>query len=144
MGIADRNKIAFSCDTCDGTPLANNAGVTVAKPSDEPRTCKGILCIKENPLGVEHPIKDFGKNRAAPDGLQWNCKKCICESVKQAKLNRAKTPCVKAGKSAKAIANDPLFEKLMEKLSYHKSEIEKIEKILKTIKEITEEEVRSD
>jgi len=139
--IATQNNITFSCDTCDGTALANNAGITVCKPSSETKVCHGLICKQMGPDGVRLPISDFGKNRVAPDGLQWNCKKCICESVRIAKLNRKNKGAQETGELIKVLVNDPLYEKLIKRLNYHKSEVEKIERVLETIKEITGKEV---
>ena len=153
-GIAEQNKIQFSCDSCDGTALARNAGTTNFKgpssdqekiPKKQPelsKICKGILCKQKSPNGVVLPLSHFGKNRAAPDGIQWNCKKCVCESVKNAKLKRKFKKVQEINSPASVFVNDDsLYKKLIERLEYHKAEVEKIEEVLETIREIMEKKV---
>ena len=135
--IAARNKIAFSCDTCDGTAIAENAGRTVNKPLSETKICKGPICKKINPDGVRLPISEFGRNRTKSDGLQLVCKKCVCESVRVAKINRKNRT---IEDSVRVATPDLLYKKLIEKLNYHKTEVEKIKRVLETIEEITGKE----
>ena len=157
-GIAEQNRIQFSCDSCDGTVLARNAGTTNFKgpssdqekiPKKQPelsKICSGILCKQKSPNGVVLPLSHFGKNRAAPDGLQWNCKKCVCESVRITKLNRKTKSVVKVIGPVKTMVDTPdlLYEKLITRLDYHKAEVKKIEGVLETIMEIMGKEARYD
>lgn len=135
-GIANRNGIEFTCDGCDGIPLAKSAGLKQGQTLEAPKTkwCKGMLCRKIAIGGVDKPMGDFGKNSSTKDKLQHYCKKCATEMVR---LSKKKAP--KETVPEKVAVKDPLVEKMMERLRHHQEEIHKIIDAFALIEEITGE-----